>query len=737
MPTVGILFDIDELGGVYGLAAYRSLFGALDKVHLRGCSLKDGDTNATLVGRARKYCIAVESYDPSQLAAIVDILSTSTAKGLRPLVDRFLYEERVRHEPLVRAARISARGQLAECHNDWLRAAWDESFGTKAQPPAVTVSGPSSADLQPGLLKGIVSALTGALTRSRKAAPDWDVETTKTVSAAAPAPRPSTSGAERPHDRREYRVGELLGRQYRILDVRRGGMGLVYIVDRLEQGGSRRLVLKTFQHKYLWDANAIRRFEREAMQWIRLGVHPHIVGAVVVEQIEGQPYIWLEFVDGESLADRLARGAIHVSEALDLGLQFVSGMRHAYEGHGLIHRDIKPGNLLLTKDGVLKIADFGLSKLRSELLQGVGAEKDLVGASPAVLDVRFATRSGVRVGTPAYMPPEAILDPSSVDIRSDIYSFGIVAFEMLAGRRVFEGPNLLEQHLQTRPVPPSTLNPAVPAPLDALVLRCLEKAPDRRFASLADLEVALQAVARSLPPRQQPEIRPTPTLPPKAQLFQKAASLMALRRYEEAIGCYQQALDLDPEDAELHNNMGVCLGELGRIHEAAACFEQAVARRPGYAEAWANLGGIYSGLGRYDEGIAACERAITLRPDWAEAHANQGVNLAALGQIDEAAGCFQRAMEVDPKYWKVYLMAAEAYAASGAPPLQLLELLKKALAINPRDADVLASMAACLVDAGRPEDAPQYVTLALEVDPGHPLALRVCQVLTSRAAGKP
>ena len=128
MSQLGVLFDIEELGGgLYGYAAYKIFFDAVDTKQLSSCLLSDGDTNATLVGRANQYCIAVESYDDAQIAAVKKALSEAKAKGLLPLPSRFLQGELVQREPLVRAARIDVTGKLVDCKTGWVREAWEKS----------------------------------------------------------------------------------------------------------------------------------------------------------------------------------------------------------------------------------------------------------------------------------------------------------------------------------------------------------------------------------------------------------------------------------------------------------------------------------------------------------------------------------------------------------------------------------------------------------------------------------
>jgi len=570
-----------------------------------------------------------------------------------------------------------------------------------------------------------------------KAQPEpTDIHSAKTRTLVEPAAQaaPTPSGSRYgPPDRSP---GEMLGSTYRVLSVHRGGMGLVYIVQdmqSLKRGISLRLALKTFQARYLWDKAVLQRFEREALQWVNLSSHPNIVRALLVQRIEGRPYIWLEVADGGSLADRLASGALPVNEAIEMALQFVSGMRHAHERHGLIHRDIKPANTLLTKNNVVKISDFGLSKLRAEILSEVDGVKpelspDLWRPDAAAMP----TASDVIVGTPAYLPPEGILHPSSVDGRGDIYSFGIMFFEMLTGRPMFLGPDLLAQHVRSSPSKPSSVNPAVPISLDSIVLRCVEKSPMDRYQSFAELESALLTTAEGLEgwaPRPVPSQR---VLPLKDELFMKAFTLMEFGRNEEAIRAFEEVLALDPEEAEALNNIGVCLGAQGRIAEAEEYCRKAVAMRPAYAEAWANVGGFCEILKRYQEGLIASDRAIALKPEWAEAHANRGANLSGLGRSEEALASIERALEIDPGYWRAHIRMAVALAYSGAEPRRVLDSVDKALSVQPRDAIAHAIASGCWLDLGDREKARQHLALAIDVAPDDPFVLRVKEIISSR-----
>lgn len=711
MPSIGVLFDISVLGdGLYGHAAYRALFAAMTPRRLAGCELSDGDVGS------QYYCITIESDDVQQLAEARRLLAQSNALGLNPEPRRFLTGEQVDQLALVRAAYVTREGELARCQTPWLKDAWEAAHPAPTPPPPSESAGPGTATVSEAAASDTSSIDSGE--------------------ALPPTVRvPSETALERPMGPRQYLPGQIVGGKYYIRAVHKGGMGLVYIVDvlsSLRAGSATVLALKTFQDRFLWNEDAISRFEREAMRWTALDIHPHVVTAMLVERLEGRPYIWLEYVDGQSLADRMADRPIDVASCIELSIQFVRGMRHAYERHGLLHRDIKPANCMLTRDGVLKIADFGLSKFRAELLTHTAD----AGPSPGFPFPPSSSDPGARAGTPAYMPPEVILDPVRVDTRGDIYSFGVMLHEMLAGRPLFRGPNIasvLQQHLHAHVVAPGSFNSAVPPELDAVVLACLEKDPGRRYSTFGDLELALEPIAARL-------LGSLPALPPhgsvgvSGKLFLRAFTLMEFGRHAAAVDTWHELLRLTPDEAEAHNNVAVCLAELGQLQDACAAARRAIELKPEYAEALANLGGFLGRLGRFQEGVAACDRAIAINPDWAEGYANRGANLVGLLHFEQAAASFEQTLRVDPKYWRAHVLAAEALARRGCPPAEVLAQVRRALHIHPREPTALAMTAACLDDLGEENEADQYLSLAEAVAAHDPLVLRIGEAIRRKRA---
>ena len=283
-------------------------------------------------------------------------------------------------------------------------------------------------------------------------------------------------------------VGRQLG-PYTIRDqLGAGGMGEVYRAwDRQLE---RDVAIKILPPAFTRDANRLARFEREARMLAALN-HPHIGAIYGLEDIDGVPALVLELVDGPTLGERLANGAIPVAEALAIATQIAEALDVAHQ-RGIIHRDLKPANVTITATGTVKMLDFGLAK--SFEPADTDAESDTVG----VTSPRLST-AGAILGTAAYMSPEQARG-ERVDARTDLFSLGAVLYEMVAGRPAFAGASaasVVNAVLAEDPPSPRTVNPNVPRVLSRIILKLLAKDRDRRYASAADVHADLTRAARS------------------------------------------------------------------------------------------------------------------------------------------------------------------------------------------------------------------------------------------------
>jgi serine/threonine protein kinase len=270
---------------------------------------------------------------------------------------------------------------------------------------------------------------------------------------------------------------------YRLLHrLGAGGMGEVYLAEDPRLG--RQLALKLLPAEFAQDANRRARFLTEARAAAALN-HPNICTVYDAgETAEGRLFIALELLEGETLDVRLKGGPLEVTEVVRIGLQLASALEAAH-AKGILHRDLKPANLHLDARGHLKVLDFGLAK---RLGPEPGSAED---------STQWQTRTGGILGTPQYMSPEQALG-KALDPRSDLFSCGAALYELLTGRGPFSGQTfaeLMEQIVHRPPEAIARFNYAVPAELERVVLKCLQKDPDQRYQSARELAVDLRSVA--------------------------------------------------------------------------------------------------------------------------------------------------------------------------------------------------------------------------------------------------
>src|SRR5581483_5109449 len=265
-----------------------------------------------------------------------------------------------------------------------------------------------------------------------------------------------------------------------------GGMGEVYRARDTRLG--RDVAIKVLPESFVRDAERLHRFEQEARAIAALN-HPNILGIFDTGQSNGCPYLVSELLEGETLRTILDRGELSSRKATDYAVQIAQGLAAAHE-KGIVHRDLKPENIFVTKDGRIKILDFGLAKL---------AQKSSAASADGLTMTSSHTAAGVVMGTASYMAPEQVRS-ESVDPRTDIFALGAVLYEMLSGKRAFRRETPAETMtavLKEDPPDISISMPSVAPALDRIVRRCLEKSPEQRFQSARDLSFALSALSGS------------------------------------------------------------------------------------------------------------------------------------------------------------------------------------------------------------------------------------------------
>jgi serine/threonine protein kinase/predicted TPR repeat methyltransferase len=527
---------------------------------------------------------------------------------------------------------------------------------------------------------------------------------------------------------RGWQPGEIIRGRWEIARVLRGGMGVVYVG--YDREWREAFAAKTFQDEvFARSPEVAKRFVREALAWISLDAHLNIAEARRVEDIDGRPLLFLEYVSGGDLVSwigspRLIRSLRRV---LRLALQFCDGMAHATSKGLVAHRDVKPANCLITEDGILKITDFGLAIVATD------------------------RQTEPVAGTVPYMPPEQFDHVKRVDVRADVYAFGVMMFEMITGARPFKGTSfgdLAWQHC-TQPAP--RLEHA-PARLADIVAKCLAKEPDARFHDFGELRVALVEVYREETGEEPPPPVSGDALN-AARLNNKALSLLklghadeavesfdasllldgtsarawankaaalgeGLGRWDESLACTERAVDLDPTDVTAWTNRGMALHARGRAAEALMCYERALESDETSAVTWSNKATAMHGIGRAEEALASIDQSLVLDPTSDAAWWNKSAILRALGRADEALASLDRVLELNPRFAQAWLNKGVALRALGRVD-EALACYRRAVELDPTYVIGWSNLGNALLLSGHAAEAVPCYDRALALDPTH------------------
>ncbi|MGO9114529.1 MAG: serine/threonine protein kinase [Thermoguttaceae bacterium] len=407
---------------------------------------------------------------------------------------------------------------------------------------------------------------------------------------------------------RNRKIGDRIDGRFEVRKIFKGGLGIVYVVFDHEYGVP--FVAKTFQDEVLARSPiAAARFDQEVLAWIDLDRHQNVTRAHFARKIEGTPFLFLEYVSGGDLRKWIGtpRLTADLSQALRFAIHFCDGMSHALAKGIKAHHDIKPGNCLITEDGTLKVTDFGLAKIFQDgaaesvadnrparqgqpvrqrqttprgLLSWLFSERPR--SPPALVSAfnlkgrvasRSVTQSGMAAGTAPYMTPEQFDDFKRVDVRGDIRSFGVMLFEMANGQCPLVGRTFEELKRMHKTERPRRLSSQAKV-LNEIIQVCLAKDPARRYADFGVICQQLAEVYQRIAGKPAP--RPATESELDAwELTRKGSSLGELGRAEEALICYERALEIDPRDANAWLGKGSSLRAVGRIADALAAMTNA------------------------------------------------------------------------------------------------------------------------------------------------------------------
>ncbi len=355
-----------------------------------------------------------------------------------------------------------------------------------------------------------------------------------------------------------------------------------------------------------------------------------------------------------SLQDYLMHTTLDLVQSLRWSIQFCQGMIYAHSKGVRCHRDIKPANVLIEQDKTVKISDFGLAGV---IGHPTGTSRVKLSLHDGTIGLSGRTAEGMGFGTPTHMPPEQFTNAAACDERSDIYSFGVVLYQMATnGSLPFLAPlpsNDSEQEAARFWRAMFRLHTESPIPkvhsyLFPMIERCLEKEPSQRYQSfhelLSDLEILLKRKAgKVVSPPELKELN-------AREWNNKGMSLCSLGLHDEAIKSFDQSLQLNPLDALAWNNKGQALHVKGSYQDARACFQEAIRLEPGYVAPYNNMGNMLRRLGDVAEALRCYEYALELDPNIAGIWINKGDTLCQMGRHEDALSCYRKAVSLNPKY---------------------------------------------------------------------------------------
>ena len=548
-------------------------------------------------------------------------------------------------------------------------------------------------------------------------------------------------------------LGTRLGPYEILAPLGRGGMGEVY--RSRDTRLSRDVAIKALPAEFARDPERLARFRREAQTLAALN-HPNIAAIYGLEEAGGTPHLVLELVEGESLSERLARGPLPLREALAVAVQVARAIEAAHE-RGVVHRDLKPGNVMLAASGTAKVLDFGLA--RSDPAFIAGNLED----SPTVTVRADATVAGTLLGTAAYMSPEQARG-KPVDRRGDVWSFGCVLFEMLAGRPAFQGetvPDLIAKILEREP-DWTSLPAGTPARAREILKRCLRKEADARPRDIRDVRLELEEISAGGARPEAEREKSIAVLPfenqsgPDDEYFADGVTdeiLNALAQVEGlrvaartscfAFKGHRGDLRVISEKLDVAT---VLEGTVRRAGPRLRITAQLVNAADGY-QLWSErydreMTDVFAVQDEIASAIATRLRGA-MRAEIDRTRVRGGTkNLEAYELLlkgralqtkrgrflPEAARCFERAIALDPQCGEAYASLSDSYRLIGvfsiAPPSEAMPkakaLAERALAIDSGLADAWVTMASVeeLYDRNYPRSDTLYER-ALEVDPRH------------------
>ena len=578
----------------------------------------------------------------------------------------------------------------------------------------------------------------------------------------------TSESGETPHS-------NLLSGRYEVLrKLGSGGNGDVFLAWSRETHSL--YGLKVMKSDLRDDRDAVNRFKNEIETWVKFGAHPNIVRAFFLDVVNDTLYITMEYIEGDvtggpSLTEKLQKGGIDGNKVSTWFAQVADGLHHAYSCGIASHRDIKPGNILIARDGTAKITDFGL----------VAPLRDFGDVLSSGVSGNWSdTAPGSLLGTPLYMSPEQFCDASRCDQRSDIYSLGITLYQTVSGGRLpflpptprhpsarYVGRFLHEvRSMHERAQPPRLHSPFWP-----VIEKCLAKRPSGRFADISEFREAIRVAAKG----NKFLISRKEELEDDIWAYRdRGNTLLRLGKYEEAISAFDAFYARIPDDSALFNK-AVCLENLGRINEAMELYEKFIKQGdykacvnganclrklgdhasamelayratqldPEDSDCWIALGNVEYAMGIFQDAIVSYQHAVAVSPSNPTPHYNLALARKQVGDMDGAARSLKRFLSSSPALdnrrtvasktatacWYEKFIKQGDYKAcvNGANCLRKLgdhasamELAYRATQLDPEDSDCWIALGNVEYAMGIFQDAIVSYQHAVAVSPSNP-----------------
>lgn len=480
-----------------------------------------------------------------------------------------------------------------------------------------------------------------------------------------------------------YKIDDIIIGEYKVLDIFGGegksGMGVVYLVydRRLEKP----IILKTYQKSSL---SSINRFKSEAEIWLSIGIHPNIVKSIYVNEVNDQLFIGAEFIEPDeygrnSISDYLnTQNKISLNYIVKWTAQFCYAMNHAISKGLVVHRDIKPDNLMIDENVNLKVTDFGISKGLYDIqeISNISNQNEYTGL----------TQEGTFIGTLMYSSPEQILDSSSISYHSDMYSFGIVLYQLISGgnfpyslKNKTSSVHFAQMHLQDSLI--KTEHPLFP-----IVSKCMARDPRDRYNDYYELLEELKATCNNLNiylPKETSIDNPI-----LEELYTKCASYITLKQYDKAQQAINEYLEIEQVNSSAWAIKGRIEMHLGNYNNALHPTLKSLNIDPYNTHTLNNLGLIYKNIGNIKKAIYFLEKAVEYDPFNSGALANLSISYGNNKEFQKAASCILKALELAPDKETLQFNAGNiaAIVMKNGLPEASFKILKKLVLLDKENA---------------------------------------------------